>query len=62
MVVKLAEFYAKGQWLLLVVGGCITTIAVWLVVEATLALVRYRREGCREGLDVALSTPPGRST
>jgi carbon starvation protein len=62
MAVKLAEFHAKGQWLLLVVGGCITTIAVWLVVEAGLALVRYRREGCREGLDVAASTPPGRST
>ena len=54
MAVKLADFYREGQTVLLVVGGCITLIAVWLVVEAFLALRRYRREGPVESLDVTL--------
>jgi carbon starvation protein len=56
MAIKLEDFFAKGQWLLLIVGGCITTTAVWLVVEAALALRRYRREDRQVGLEVAL--PP----
>jgi carbon starvation protein len=54
MVLKLGDFFAKQQWLLLVVGACITAIAVWLVVEAGLALRRYRREDRPVGLDVTL--------
>ena len=54
MAVKVADFYREGQTVLLVVGGCITLIAVWLVVEAFLALRRYRREGPVESLDVTL--------
>jgi len=54
MAVKLADFHREGQTVLLVVGGCITLIAVWLVVEAFLALRRYRREGPVESLDVTL--------
>ena len=54
MAVKLRDFHREGQTVLLVVGGCITLIAVWLVVEAFLALRRYRREGPVESLDVTL--------
>ena len=56
MASKLGDFFAKGQWLRLIVGGCITATAVWLVVEAALALRRYRHEDRRVGLEVAL--PP----
>jgi carbon starvation protein len=52
MAVKLRDFHREGQTVLLVVGGGITLIAVWLVVEAFLALRRYRREGPVESLDV----------
>jgi carbon starvation protein len=54
MAVKLSDFARQGQTVLLVVGGCITGIAVWLVVEAFLALRRYRREGPVDSLDVTL--------
>ena len=54
MGVKLADFYRQGQTVLLVVGACITGIALWLVVEAVLALRRYRREGPVESLDITL--------
>jgi carbon starvation protein len=54
MAVNLVDFHRKGQTVLLVLGGCITLIAMWLVVEAFLALRRYRREGPVESLDVTL--------
>jgi carbon starvation protein len=54
MAVKLSDFHREGQTVLLVVGGCITLIAVWLVVEAVLALRRYGREGPVDSLDVTL--------
>ena len=38
--------------MLLVVGGCITLIAGWLVVESVLALLRYRRGGRTDGLEI----------
>ena len=56
MTVKLADFYRHGQTLLLVVGGCITAIALWLVVEALLALKRYRRQGGVESPEIPIST------
>jgi carbon starvation protein len=59
MTIKLAEFRAQGQWLLLVVGGCITVTAVWLVVEAALAFHRYRRVRRRVGVDIELPPSPG---
>jgi carbon starvation protein len=52
MVFKLRDFLGGGQHLLLVVGGAITVIAVWLVVEAGLALLRYRREGRVDDLEI----------
>lgn len=66
MAFKLREFYAAGHTLLLVVGSIITVIAVWLIVEAALALLRYRREGRREdpeiqGTDLFLAGDPTNS-
>ena len=43
-----------GNTTLLVVGGIISFIAVWLVVEAILALWRYSRSEPVESLDVVL--------
>jgi carbon starvation protein len=54
MTIKLGDFLRQGQWMLLVVGSCITLTAGWLVVEAVLALRRYRREDRRVELDVTL--------
>jgi carbon starvation protein len=54
MALKLKEFFTAGQWLLAVVGSCITGTALWLVVEAGLALRRYRREPRDVGLDIRL--------
>jgi carbon starvation protein len=42
MFFKLRDFVRQGQIMLLVVGGCITLTAAWLIVEAALALRRYR--------------------
>jgi carbon starvation protein len=52
MAIKLRDFFVREQTLLLVVGGCITLIAVWLVVEAGLALRRYRREREQHGPEI----------
>ena len=49
------QLFDEGQYLLAVVGGCITLIGVWLVVEAALALRRYRREGKRDSLEIVLA-------
>ena len=56
MTFKLRDFYRADQTLLLVVGGAITAIALWLLVEAALALRRYRRGKVVAALDIAL--PP----
>ncbi len=52
MVLKLRDFYVASEILLLVVGGCILLIALWLIVEAAVALIRLRRTGGRESLDI----------
>jgi carbon starvation protein len=51
---KLRGFAAEGSTTLLVVGGAITLIAVWLVIEALLALRRYRREPPVDDLDISM--------
>ena len=43
--------------MLLVVGGAITAIAVWLVVEAVLTVTRYARTPPVETLDIELPGP-----
>ena len=44
MFIKLGDFWANGPRLLLVVGSAITLTGLWLVVEAILALRRFRRD------------------
>jgi carbon starvation protein len=51
---KLRSFALVGNTTLLVVGAAITLIAVWLVVEAILAVRRYWRSPPVEELDIAL--------
>ena len=52
MGMKLADYAREKQITLLVVGACISLIALWLVVEAALALNRYRREGPVQSMDL----------
>jgi carbon starvation protein len=54
MTNKLRSYAAEGNTTLLVVGGAISLIAVWLVIEAVLALWRYSRSEPVKGLDVIL--------
>jgi carbon starvation protein len=54
MFIKLRSFWSEGNMTLLVVGGAITFIAIWLVVEAVLAVRRYTRTSPEEDLDIAL--------
>ena len=42
-IVKLREFYQKGNQLLLVVGSALAVIGAWIVVEAILAVRRGDR-------------------
>ncbi len=54
MSTKLLSFWRDGNSTLLFVGGSITFIALWLVVEAALAIVRYARTPPETNLDIAL--------
>jgi carbon starvation protein len=57
MGIKLVSFAKTGNLTLLVIGGAISLIALWLVVEAVLAVRRYSRTPAVETLDIVL---PGR--
>ena len=52
MSTNLADFWSAGQWLLLAPAATIFTLAVWLVAEAVLAVVRFRRNPVLDGLEV----------
>jgi carbon starvation protein len=54
MVSKLHAYLADGNTVLLVIGALITAIALWLMVEAALAIRRYRRSPPVESLEVVL--------
>ena len=54
MGIKLVSFAKDGNLTLLVVGGAISVIAVWLVVEAVLAVRRFARTPAVEELDITL--------
>jgi carbon starvation protein len=54
MTNKLRAYAADGNTTLLVVGGIISAIAAWLVVEAVISLRRYRRLPPVDGLEVEL--------
>jgi carbon starvation protein len=55
---KLRTYAADGNTALLVVGTIISGIAVWLAVEAVLALWRYSRSAPVEGLDIGVPEIP----
>jgi carbon starvation protein len=44
LTVNLRRFFAEGRILLLAVGLCIASMALWLLIEAAFAVRRYRRE------------------
>ena len=52
MSANLTDFWSAGQWLLLAPAATIFTLAVWLVVEAALAVIRFRRNPVLDGLEV----------
>jgi carbon starvation protein len=52
MAEKLGDFWAARDWLLLVTGGVLFIIAIWLSGEAIAAVRRYRREPVVEGLEI----------
>ena len=52
MGTNLVGFWTAGQWLLLATGATIFTLAVWLVLEAALAVARFRRNPVLDGLEV----------
>ena len=52
MSVNLTDFWSAGQWLLLAPAATIFTLALWLVVEAALAVTRFRRDPVLDGLEV----------
>ncbi len=54
MTTNLRKYYAEGNSTLLFVGGIISFIAVWLVVEAVIALRRYWRSEPVKSLDIAM--------
>jgi carbon starvation protein len=43
LLLNLGDFFAKGDWLLLVMDAAIFVLAAWLVVEAFTAFNRERR-------------------
>ncbi len=52
MSANLTDFWNAGQWLLLAPAAIIFTLAAWLVVEAALAVIRFRRNPVLDGLEV----------
>ncbi len=56
MGINLVEFYDTRQLSLLGTGGVVFTLAVWLTIEAGIAVRRYRLAPVVEGLDVVFRT------
>ncbi|MBI4465441.1 MAG: carbon starvation protein A [Acidobacteria bacterium] len=57
MGIKLVDFWQERNWTLLTTGGIIFILALWLAMEAALAVLRYRRP---PGIgEPALSPVPG---
>ena len=54
MSVNLNGFWSARQWLLFATGATIFLLALWLTVEAAVAVYRFRRQPVIEGLDVEL--------
>ncbi len=54
MTTKLLSFWHDGNSTLLFIGGAITLIALWLVVEAAFAIRRYTRTPPETSLEIAM--------
>ena len=54
MAVNLVGFWTARQWLLFATGATILALALWLAVEAAIAVLRFRQHPVIEGLDVEL--------
>ena len=52
MASNLLQFWREDQWSLVLTGGVIFVLAVWLTLEAWIAVRRYRRHPVIEPLDV----------
>lgn len=57
MTTKLISFWRDGNNTLLFVGGAITFIALWLVVEAVLAVRRFLKAPAEKNLEIVLPNP-----
>lgn len=57
MVGNLWEYWTTAQWMLLTTGAVIFTLAVWLTLEAWIAVRRFQRRPAIEGLDVEFAEP-----
>ena len=58
MAYKLRDFWADQSWLLLIVGGTLFVIGIWLSFEAFAAVRRYRSEPVVKSLDVQFDEEP----
>ena len=58
MASALGDFWRARDWLLLITGGVLFVIGIWLSVEAIAAVRRYRREPVVESLDVQFEEDP----
>ncbi|MEE2649151.1 MAG: carbon starvation CstA 5TM domain-containing protein, partial [Acidobacteriota bacterium] len=58
MTSALRGFWADQSWLLLIVGGVLFVIGIWLILEAFAAVRRYRSEPVVESLDVQFEEEP----
>ncbi len=57
MAGNLWEYWTTAQWMLLTTGALIFTLAVWLTLEAWIAVRRFQRRPVIEGLDVEFAEP-----
>ena len=54
MTSNLIDFWTAGQWMLLITGGLILALALWLTVESGIAVRNYQRNPSIEKLEIDL--------
>ena len=54
MTSNLFDFLINQQWMLLTTGIIIFGLALWLLIEATIAVTQFRRNPAYEDLEVRL--------
>ena len=52
MTSNLIDFWTAGQWMLLITGGSILALALWLTVESGIAVRNYQRNPSIEALEI----------